>query len=136
MANGDVSRITELGRFAIPGIGHNNVGQARNNKVMVWGRITGAYASTGITLTPFGGAAAALGLEALDHVSLTVRLSGADGAILPTTDKGFLANLTRDLDKIFVSDEIGAANPAVPTAGDVIVLDYVAFGEELCRAQV
>ena len=136
MAAGDISRITELGRFAIPGVGHNNVGQARNNKVIVWGRITGSYLSTGMSLTPFGGTAAALGLETLDHVSMTCRLSGSAGTTVPATLTGTLVNVTHYLDKIWLVDEVGAGDPAIPTDTDIVVIDYVAFGEELNRAQV
>ena len=134
--NGDISRIIELGRYNVPGVGHNNVGQAKNEKVLVWGRLRGLYASTGLDLLRHGGTATAFGLETLDHISLTVRFAGSGGTVLPTADKGYLANVTHALGKIFVVDETGAANPAVPTAGDIIHIDYVAFGDKLGGTQV
>ena len=128
---GDISRIKELGRYSIPGAGHNNIGQAVNNKTIVWGRLQGLYKSTGLDLVRHGGTATAFGLSHLDHVSLTVRYAGASGTTVPATNLQFLANVTHLLGKIFVVDQVGTANPAVPTAGDTIIIDYVAIGDEL-----
>ncbi len=132
--NGDISRITELGRFNIPGAGHNNIGQAVNNKVIVWGRLTGKYASTGLDLLRHGGVGPAFGLTVVDKVSLTVRT--AEDGTNPTSDNQFLANVTRLLGKIFLVDQMGQANPAVPGAGQVIVIDYVALGDEAAAPEL
>ncbi|KKN92392.1 hypothetical protein LCGC14_0208830 [marine sediment metagenome] len=134
--NGDISRIIELGRYNIPGAGHNNIGQAVNNKVIVWGRLTGLYASTGLDLLRHGGTDAAFGLSNTDKISLTCRKAGAAGAILPTSDNGYLANVTRLLGKIFLVDQCGQANPTVPEAGDTVVIDYVAIGDELAAPEL
>jgi hypothetical protein len=125
MANGDITSIEELGRFGIPGAGHNLAGVAKNNKVFVWGRLTATYAAAGINLANEGGRAA-LGVGVADFISLDVRSANA---AFPGLDTNFLANLDAS-DKIFVVDEVGTANPAVPTPGEVIVIDYFAIGED------
>lgn len=132
--NGDISRITELGRISIPGGGHNNIGQAKNNKVLVWGRLTGLYVSTGMDVLRHGsGDGGAFGLETIDHVSLNVRTSNAAN---PTNENCFIANLSIPLGKIYVVDGIGQANPAVPAAGQVMVIDYAIIGEELAAPEL
>jgi hypothetical protein len=39
--------------------------------------------------------------------------------------------LSIPLGKLYVVDQIGQANPAIPTAGEEIVIDYCLIGEEL-----
>jgi hypothetical protein len=132
MADGDVTHVKELGRYAIPGAGHNNIGQARNNKVLVWGEIKGTYVSTGMNLSPRGAVAAnspIFGLKTRDFLSLTVKLAGAAGTTVPAADTQFLATL-KDDGKLFICDQVGTANPAVPTAGDIITLSYIAVGDD------
>jgi hypothetical protein len=128
MANGDITSIKELGRFTIPGAGHTLSGIARNNKVMCWGEIIGSYVSTGINLENEGGLHA-LGVTSADFISLTVTKTGAAGAILPTQQLGNLANIDA-ANKIFICDSVGADNPAVPTAGDIITIQYFVFGDD------
>ena len=127
MASGDITSIKELGRFAITGAGHNLNGIAKNNKVMACGEIKGSYVSTGINLANEGGTRA-LGVSTADFISLSVKFTGT-GAIVPTALNGFLANLDVN-DKIFLVDQIGQDNPTVPTAGDLITIDYVVLGED------
>ena len=130
MANGDITSIERLGRYVIPGSGQNTIGQKKNNKVITWGRITGTYVSGGMALDARGGVRA-LGVSVADVVHLEVRTAGtAATPTNPTSDNLFLANLLETTDKIFVCDQMGQANPAVPTAGDTIVLDYLVFGED------
>jgi hypothetical protein len=132
--NGDVSQITELGRFSIPGAGHNNVGQAKNNKVIVWGRLTGLYVTTGMDVLRHGhGNGGAFGLDTIDHVSLTVRTSNGGN---PTDENLFVANLSIPLGKIYVVDQVGQANPATPGNGEEIVIDYCLIGEELAAPEL
>jgi hypothetical protein len=127
--NGDISQITELGHFDIPGAGHNRIGQAKNNKTVRWGRIVGLYNSTGLNLTRYNvDPGKALGVSVLDHVTFEVRSAGAASAVFPTSLKGFLATL-KDDGKIFICDEVGNTDPTVPSNGDVITLDYVVTGE-------
>ncbi len=129
---GDISQITELGRFNIPGTGHNNIGQAKNNKVMVWGQIKGLYDSTGLDALQYGTSESLFGLTVLDNLSLSVRTTGTAGTPVNVTSlKHPLAQLTQPLGKIFVADDVGQADPAVPSGSDTIVINYVAFGEEL-----
>jgi hypothetical protein len=129
MANGDITSIEELGRFTIPGAGHDLQGLAKNNKVLVWGRLTGSYVTTGINLANEGGILA-LGVSVADTVNLTVT---AVNATYPTDNKLFLANLDSS-NKIFVVDEMGQANPAVPGDGHVVVIDYFVIGEDEARS--
>jgi hypothetical protein len=49
--------------------------------------------------------------------------------VFPTALKGFLANLD-DGAKIFICDLVGQDNPAVPTAGDLITIQYCVFGDD------
>ncbi len=129
--NGDIGTVVELGRTSIPGAGHSKEGVAQNNKVITWGRITGLYASTGLHTVRHGAQGAIFGLNTIDHITLSVRTAGtAATPTNPTSNNQFLANITHALGKIFVVDQMGQANPAVPTAGDTIVIDYVAIGEE------
>ena len=128
MASGDITSIKELGRFAIPGAGHSLSGIAKNNKVMAWGEIKGSYVSTGLNLANEGGVHA-LGVTSADFISLTVTKTGSLGTTVPTALNGFLANLDV-AHKIFIVDQVGQDNPAVPTAGDLITVQYFVFGED------
>lgn len=128
MANGDITSIKELGRYTIPGGGFTTAGAANNNKVVTWGEIKASYASTGINLTAKGGALA-LGVSNIDFADLTVRLSGSTGTVVPTDNNLFLANMNATW-KIFVVDQEGQANPAVPTAGDLITINYLVVGDD------
>ena len=130
MGNGDISSIVQLGRYEIPGGGQSAIGGKKNNKVITWGRITGLYASTGLNLTAKGGVRA-FGVSKADVVNLEVRTAGTTGTPTnPTSNNLFLANLLETTDKIFVCDQMGIANPAVPTAGDQIVIDFLVFGDD------
>ena len=129
MANGDISSVVRLGRFEIPGGGQTTIGGKKNNKVITWGRITGTYVSGGMAVDAVGGPRA-FGVSKLDSIHLEVRTAGtAATPTQPTTDNLFLANYLVTTDKIFVVDQVGQADPAVPTAGDTIVLDYLVFGD-------
>jgi hypothetical protein len=128
MANGDITSIKELGRFAIPGAGHTLSGIAKNNKVLVWGEIIGSYVSTGINLENEGGLHA-LGVTSADFISLTVTKTGAAGTTLPTQQLGNLANIDA-ANKIFLCDSVGADNPTAVAAGDIITIQYCVFGDD------
>jgi hypothetical protein len=125
MADGDITSIKELGRYTIPGSGRSIHGLAQNDKVVAWGQLTGTYETTGLDLAAKGGRRA-LGVADADFVGLTVRTSNA---AVPAADTQFLANLDIS-DKIFVCDQVGTANPAVPTPGEIIVIDYVIMGTD------
>ena len=127
MANGDITHVKELGRSRAEGGGSTTAGIAKNSKVFVWGEIKGTYASTGMAMNDAGGVRA-FGLDTLDFIHLEVKLAGT-GAVESADDLLFLANYKRTTDKIFVCDQVGASDPAVPTAGDVITLAYWAGGD-------
>ncbi len=128
MANGDVTHVKELGRSRVEGGGSTLGGISKNNKVLVWGEISASYAATGIAMNGVGGVRA-LGLTTLDFIQLEVKGAGAAGTTEPADDALFLANYKRTTDKIFVVDQVGASDPAVPTAGDLLVISYFASGE-------
>ena len=129
MAAGDITSIKELGRFAIPGAGHSLSGIAKNNKVMCWGEIIGTYVSTGLNLANEGGIHA-LGVTNADFISLTVTKAGVTGTrTYPAQQLTFLANIDA-ANKIFICDQVGADNPAVPTSGDLITIQYFVFGDD------
>jgi len=128
MADGDITSIKELGRYTLPGGGFTTAGVAKNNKVVAWGEIIGTYKSTGIDLTAKGGSLA-LGVSEIDFIDLTVTKTGVAGTTVPVSDKLSLANINATW-KIFVVDEEGQANPAVPTAGDIITIQYMVMGDD------
>jgi hypothetical protein len=135
---GDISQISEYGRFAIPGAGHNLAGAAKNNKVMVWGRIKGLYNSTGLDLNERGGLRA-LGVSTVDYFSFTVRQTGSAGTTNPTDLKLFLADLEQGVTtpgKIFVADEAGTDAPAEPSNSDIITIDYLIVGEDVTAPEL
>ncbi len=127
MANGDITHIKELGRFSLPGGGHTTAGVPKNNKVLVWGEIQASYVSTGIDLAAMGGVEA-LGVSTLDFITFETRYSGAT-AIDPTSDLQYLSNLAVDENKIFVADQLGASDPAIPSDGDLVTLRYLVLGD-------
>ena len=129
MADGDITTITEYGRFAIPGGGHNTAGVAQNNKVMVWGRLVGTYVTTGLDLAGAGGRKV-FGVNKLDFLSMDVRYCGATSTTVPTDIKLFLATLEESSDKIFVADEVGTDTPAEPSDGESVTIDFIAVGED------
>ncbi len=129
---GDVYQIKELGSFPIPGAGHNSIGQAINNKVIRWGRIKGKYATAGLNLGARGGFRA-LGVndaDGCDYYSLTVRKAGASAAVNPASELQFLAEFVPSSGLIHIVDQVGADDPAIPTAGDLIEIDYLVIGED------
>ena len=128
MADGAITQISEYGRIPLSGAGHNLTGEAKNNKVLVWGRIVGTYVTTGLALDTEGGRQA-LGVFPVDFVSLEVRYCGSTATTVPTDIKLFLANLS-EADKIFVADEMGTDTPAEPSDGEAVTIDYVAVGED------
>ncbi len=134
MADGDITSIKELGRYTIPGSGHNLNGVAKNNKVMAWGTLVGTYAAAGMDLRTKGGVQA-LGVSVADYIGLTVRYAGATATTVPADQTLFLANLDES-DKIFVCDQVGTANPAVVTPGEAVTIDYFVFGEDTSHPEL
>lgn len=127
MANGDITHIKELGRYAFPGGGVTTAGAAKNQKTLVWGEIKATYASTGINLTAKGGPLA-LGLNTIDFIDFEARYTGSLGTTVPVSDTLCLVNMNATW-KIFLVDQEGQADPTAPTAGDIITLKYIAVGD-------
>jgi hypothetical protein len=132
MADGDITAIKELGRLTIPGGGREVGGTPSNDKIIAWGRITATYAAAGISLIGAGGFRA-LGVKGTgDLISLQVRYCGTTATTVPTDNNLFLANLQAKTEtgKIFICDQVGQANPAVPTPGEDVTIDYLVVGED------
>lgn len=129
MANGDITHVKELGRFTIPGGGHNLAGGAKNNKVMTWGEINGTWEDTnGLNLNNVGGRRA-LGLETLDYIQLYVKTVNA---VYSGDEAIFTAALGEDSEEIYVVLD-GTTNP---TAGQICVLSYFAIGDDVSVADL
>jgi len=47
-----ITSIKILGKSRVEGGGFTSTGLARNNKVMVWGELTGTYAAAGVSFVP------------------------------------------------------------------------------------
>jgi hypothetical protein len=137
MASGDITKVTPLGRFVLPGGGQTLTGKKVQNKVVTWGKITCTYVSTGInpaSATGNLGTGATLtktvfGLETLDFVELTLNwttgAAAADSAI-----RTFQVDTGSDL--IFGLENIGidsAGGAAAPTDGDTLDLRWLAVGD-------
>jgi hypothetical protein len=101
---------------------------------MVWGRITATYASTGIDLGAEGGCQALGVKDQPDFIWLQPRQGGASATTNPTDQNLFLANLKPLTNLIFICDQEGQANPAVPTAGETFTIDYFVVGEDSRKA--
>ena len=133
MADGDITTITEYGRFEIPGGGHDTSGVAKNNKVLVWGRLVGTYDTLGLSFSA-AGSVKALGLTNLDFVTFDVRYCGTTATTVPTDKKLFLACMERTAaatgqDNIFVADQVGQDTPAEPSDAESVTIDFLACGE-------
>jgi hypothetical protein len=137
MANGDISAIEELGRTVLPAGGFVGVSsQPTDHKILVWGRITCLYATTGVDLGSKGGISA-LGIKGRpDFLSLIPRQGGASATTNPTSLKLFMANLEVDktTELIFIVDEVGAGSGTPPSAGETFTIDYMVVGEDGRRA--
>jgi hypothetical protein len=122
MANGDITHVKELGRFTIPGGGRTLGGVAKNNKIIVWGEISGTWEdSNGLNLNNEGGRTA-LGLDTLDYIAFEVKTSGGTNN---ADEACFTAHLGRDSEEIYVLND-GSTNPS---AADTVVLAYFAIGD-------
>ncbi len=133
MANGDVTKVQPLGRVLLPGGGNTLTGVQVQQKVLVWGKITCTYVSTGVNpasatgvLGAGGSFPKAMGVDTLDFVELT--LNGTDGADA-TKDLIRTFQLDTGSDLIFGLESIGGANSAAPTDGDALDLRYFAVGD-------
>ena len=122
MADGDITHVKELGRVALPGTGSSLSGEAKNQKVMVWGEISGTWTDTnGLKLVAMGGIEA-LGVSALDYIQFHVK---SVGGAFSGDEAIFTAALGTDSEEIYVVVD-GLTNP---TAADACVMSYFAIGD-------
>ena len=140
MASGDITKVQELGRVSLPGGGNTTAGVQVQNKVLVWGRITATYVSTGInpaSATSIMGASGTLaktfGVENIDFAELT--LTKTSGAV---ADKDNLRTfvLDRGSDLIFGLESLGQNNSAAPTDQDAVELSYLVVGDSSSYAEL
>ncbi len=135
MADGDITAIEELGRLVLPHGGFvQATGVPSNSKIIVWGRITATYAAAGIDLLAAGGTRALGVLDDPDVLDFVPRQGGATATANPTDNNLFLADFKPLTDKIFIVDQEGQANPAVPTPSETFTIDYFAIGEDARKA--
>ena len=135
MANGDITKVQELGRISLPGGGNTTAGVQVQNKVLVWGKITCTTADAGINpaasgslLGASGTLAKTFGVENIDFCELTVHDQGAG----ENNDKDAIHYyaLDRGSDLIFGLEDLGHPTRAsVATAGDVLDLRYLVVGD-------
>jgi hypothetical protein len=124
MANGDI-QVKVLYRQSLGG-GIDANGVAKNTKILVVGEITGTYVAAGLAVNKLGGANA-FGVSGLDYIKLnTITIGG----VYPTAEKLFKADYNEATHKIFLLEDVGAADPAKPADGDVVVLKFVAVGDD------
>jgi hypothetical protein len=93
---------------------------------MITGEIVATYVSTGIALNGESGGFKALGADTMDFISfqvLTVDQAMADDAL-------YFTKLSHSTNKIFMIEDVGAADSAAPGDGDDITLRYVLVGDE------
>lgn len=128
MANGDISSIKVLGRFSIGGGGYSTSGTAQNEKVCVWGQITGTWAdTTGLKLNDKGGVLA-LGLTTCDVVKFdVVSVNGVYNIEQAMWTGHAVRTAGEDISGVLVQVDQGAGT-GNPTAGQVCVVNYFACG--------
>jgi hypothetical protein len=144
MANGDITNVQPLGRVVLPGGGNTLTGKQVQNKVMTWGKITCSYAAAGVNPDSATGSLGqgatftktVFGLETLDFVELTLNATKQSngtvhGAAPGDADKDNVRTVQLDTgsDLIFALEDIGAANAAAPTAGDLLDIRWFAVGD-------
>ena len=129
MADGDVT-IKNLYSQALGG-GRDAGGVPKQSKRLVVGQITGTYVSTGLAINKHGGPQA-FGVNNLDYLFLDVVTIATDGSTpaYPTTNALFKADYDHANQKIFLLEDVGAADPSVPSDADPVVLRFVAVGDD------
>jgi hypothetical protein len=125
MANGDLTFKT-LYSAALGG-GRDANGNPKQGKRFVVGEINGEYLLAGMKVHPHGGPQA-FGVNNLDYLFLEV-ISSGNGAV-PDAEKLPHADYDHANQLIFVTEDCGASQPAVPTNADAIVIRFVAIGDD------
>jgi hypothetical protein len=125
MANGDITAVKVLYRQSLGG-GQDVNGVKKNTKTLVVGEITATYVSTGIAVFKTGGPSV-FGVDNLDFVKLQmIRIDST----YPDARALQIAGYDVTNQKIFVVADEGAASPALPSDGAVIILRFLACGDD------
>ena len=106
---------------------------ARKDKVLVVGEIKGTYVAAGLAVNKLGGVNA-FGVVTLDFLSLDPRVI-AD-ATDPSAEVLFLANFDVTNNKIFLLEDSGNANPAVPSDADAVTIRFLAIGDDAAAPEL
>ena len=142
MANGDITKVQELGRISLPGGGNTLTGVQVQHKVLVWGKITCTWVSTGINPAASGslfGASGTLaktfGVENIDFCELTVNDQGAGEN--NDEDAMHYYALDRADNLIFGLEDLGHPTRAsAATDGDELDLRYLVVGDASSNADL
>ncbi|KKN92391.1 hypothetical protein LCGC14_0208820 [marine sediment metagenome] len=125
MADGDITAVKILYRQSLGG-GQNELGVKKNSKILVVGEITCTYVAAGVAVDKTGGDNC-FGVTDIDFVKI---LPLTIAAAYPTAQKLFKADYDVTNKKIFLLEDMGQANPAVPSDADACVLRFVAVGDD------
>lgn len=124
MADGDITANKVLYRQTV-GAGQDADGVQKNTKVLVVGELTCTYHSSGIAVNKLG--TSAFGVSNVDFIHLNpITIAGAS----PITQKLFKADYDHANQKIFLLEDVGQANPAIPSNADACVIKYVVLGDD------
>ncbi len=127
MADGDITAVKVLYRQTLGG-GQNASGNKKNDKVLVVGEITATYVSGGIACNKYSvGSGGVFGVTNIDFVKIEPTLiqtaASSDDSLLVLS-----ADPTNQ--KIFLSEDLGVANPAIPSDQDAIILKFICVGDD------
>jgi hypothetical protein len=125
MADGDITAVKVLYRQALGG-GQTGSGAKKNDKILVVGEITATYVAAGIAVNKLGGANC-FGVSNIDFVKIEPTVIEA---AFPTAENLFHASYDHENQKIFLLEDCGQANPAVPSDADTITLRFICVGDD------
>ncbi len=126
MADGDITAVKVLYRQSLGG-GQNADGVKKNNKVLVVGEITATYVAAGIACNKLGSGGSCFGVTNIDFVKIEPTLIATAAS---SDDSLLAASYDHVNQKIFLIEDLGAANPAVPSDQDAIVLKFICVGDD------
>jgi len=126
MASGDITAVKVLYRQSLGG-GQDANGVKKSTKTLVIGEITATYVSTGISALKVGGDNVFGVLGNVDFVKLLPRTINA---VFPTAQNLFKGDYDQVNKLIFLADQIGQANPAIPSNDEVCVIRFIAVGDD------
>ncbi len=125
MASGDITAVKVLYRQTLGG-GQDAGGVKKNDKVLVVGEVTATYVSTGIAVNKLG-AGACFGVRNIDFVKIEPTLIAA---ARPSNDVLFHASYDHAGQKIFMTEDLGAADSAAPSDADAIEFRFICIGDD------